>query len=111
MSDNQIPELRLPGDAAAAVQTAPAAEPVASAPSLMLDNLTEEEKKAVTDFVARIDVHDAQTVLGYGNEAQEQISQFSDRVLENVRTKDTGEVSDMLAQLVAELKGFDANEE
>ena len=111
MSDNQIPELRLPGDAAAAVQTAPAAEPVAADPSLMLDNLTEEEKKAVTDFVARIDVHDAQTVLGYGNEAQEQISQFSDRVLENVRTKDTGEVSDMLAQLVAELKGFDANEE
>ena len=44
MSDNQIPELRLPGDAAAAVQTAPAAEPVAADPSLMLDNLTEEEK-------------------------------------------------------------------
>lgn len=111
MSDTKIPELRLPGEAAAAVQSAPAAEAVEADPSLQLQNLTEEEQKAVVDFVQRIDIRDAQTVLGYGNEAQEQISQFSDRVLENVRTKDTGEVSDMLAQLVAELKGFDANEE
>lgn len=122
MNDSNMPELRLPGDpvpaaAASAVQSAPAAAAVAAAPSiqadpsLRLDALSEEERAAVLDFAQRIDIHDAQTVLGYGNEAQEQISQFSDRVLENVRTKDTGEVSDMLAQLVAELKGFDANEE
>ena len=125
MSDLKMPELRLPGDpapAAAATATATAqpaapstaqtaAQPVEADPSLRLDALSEEERAAVLEFVQRIDIHDAQTVLGYGNEAQEQISQFSDRVLENVRTKDTGEISDMLAQLVAELKGFDANEE
>ena len=129
MSDLKMPELRLPGDpvpaasaatatataqpaaptAAAAAQTA--AQPAEADPSLRLDALSEEERAAVLEFVQRIDIHDAQTVLGYGNEAQEQISKFSDRVLENVRTKDTGEISDMLAQLVAELKGFDANEE
>ena len=125
MSDLKMPELRLPGDpapAAAATATATAqpaapstaqtaAQPVEADPSLRLDALSKEERAAVLEFVQRIDIHDAQTVLGYGNEAQEQISQFSDRVLENVRTKDTGEISDMLAQLVAELKGFDANEE
>lgn len=129
MSDLKMPELRLPGDpvpaapaaaATAAAQPAaptaaataqPAAQPAEADPSLRLDALSEEERAAVLEFVQRIDIHDAQTVLGYGNEAQEQISQFSDRVLENVRTKDTGEISDMLAQLVAELKGFDANEE
>ena len=115
MSDFKMPELRLPGDpapAAAATATATAkpaapsaaqtaAQPVEADPSLRLDALSEEERVAVLEFVQRIDIHDAQTVLGYGNEAQEQISQFSDRVLENVRTKDTGEISDMLAQLVA----------
>lgn len=132
--DNQIPNLILPGEeqtaaadapaakaapAAAAVQAAPApkkaeekpVEPVsAEEDSLNFDNLSEQEKAAVLAFVERIDIHNSETVLKYGNAAQMKISQFSDKILADVKTKDTGAISDMLTELVAELKGFDVDE-
>ena len=129
--DNTIPNLTLPGEevepvsapaqapAAAAVPAAPAPEKAAEKPmepvsaeedSLNFDNLTEQEKAAVLAFVERIDIHNSETVLKYGNAAQMKISQFSDKILEDVKTKDTGAISDMLTQLVAELKGFDVDE-
>ena len=128
MDNNMIPNLTLPdeetvqapaAEAAAAVQTAPApakeeakpVEPVAAEDdSLNFDNLTEQEKAAVLAFVDRIDIHNSETVLKYGNAAQMKISQFSDKILEDVKTKDTGAISDMLTDLVAELKGFDPDE-
>ena len=107
---------------AAAVQAAPDAveavtETVAekmapvseSDDSLNFDNLSPEEQAAVLAFVDRIDIHDSETVLKYGNAAQVKISQFADQILEDVKTKDTGAVADMLANLVAELKGFDVD--
>ena len=113
--------------AAAAVQTAPVEEaqqapaqeekkdepltPVdAQDDSLNFDNLSPEEQAAVLAFVERIDIHNSETVLKYGNAAQTKISQFSDKILEDVKTKDTGAISDMLTKLVAELKGFDVDE-
>ena len=133
--ENKIPSLVLPGEeaetpavteapaaeTAAAVQAAPApeaevkeeapAEPVAAEDdSLNFDNLSEEEQAAVLAFVERIDISNSETVLKYGNAAQMKISQFSDKILEDVKTKDTGAISDMLTQLVAELKGFDVDE-
>ena len=108
--------------AAAAVQAAPAAaveeekaeeklEPVsAEEDSLNFENLSEQEKAAVLAFVERIDISDSETVLKYGNAAQMKITQFSDKILEEVKTKDTGAISDMLTDLVAELKGFDVDE-
>ena len=136
MDDKTIPSLVLPGEeapqqAAAAVQEAPAAqetpaaqEAAQTAPaqqdaqtpvdakddSLNFDNLTPEEQAAVLAFVERIDIHNSETVLKYGNAAQTKISQFSDKILEDVKTKDTGAISDMLTNLVAELKGFDVDE-
>ncbi|MDO5378411.1 MAG: toxic anion resistance protein [Clostridia bacterium] len=105
--------------AQAAVESAPApkaaeaqkAEPVAAEDdSLNFENLSEQEKAAVLAFVERIDISDSETVLKYGNAAQMKISQFSDKILEDVKTKDTGAISDMLTNLVAELKGFDVDE-
>ena len=133
MDNNMIPNLMLPDEepvkapeaapaaSAAAVQEAPVqeapakeekpAEPVsAEEDSLNFDNLTEQEKAAVLAFVDRIDIHNSETVLKYGNAAQMKISQFSDKILEDVKTKDTGAISDMLTDLVAELKGFDVDE-
>ena len=75
--------------------------------SLNYDNLTEEEKKAIDKFNSEIDVRDATQILQFGAPAQEKISKFSDTVLESVRTKDTGEVGDLLGNLVAEIKSFD----
>ena len=101
---------------AAAVQEAPEAaaqkmEAVSEEDdSLNSNNLSPEEQAPVLAFVERIDIHDSETVLKYGNAAQVKISQFADQILEDVKTKDTGAVSDMLANLVAELKGFDVDE-
>lgn len=94
-----------------AAQPAQKLEPVAPQDdSLNFDNLSAEEQAAVLAFVERIDIANSETVLKYGNAAQMKISQFSDRVLEDVRTKDTGAISQMLTELVAVLKGFDVDE-
>ena len=75
--------------------------------SLNYDELTKAEQKAVDEFNAKIDVTDATEVLQFGAAAQTKISEFSDSVLETVRTKDTGEVGNLLADLVSEIKSFD----
>ena len=73
--------------------------------------LTEEEKKQVEDFAKQIDLTQSNVILQYGAAAQKKISSFSESTLNNVRTKDLGEVGDMLGDLVVELKGFDAEPE
>ena len=73
--------------------------------------LSPEEQKMVDDFSKQIDVTSSTTVLQYGAEAQKKIADFSDSALQNVRTKDLGEVGEMMADLVGELKGFSADEE
>ena len=75
--------------------------------SLNYDNLSEEEKKAIDKFNGEIDVYDQTQILQFGSAAQDKISKFSDSVLENVRTKDSGEVGELLGSLVAEIKSFD----
>ena len=75
--------------------------------SLNYDVLTDEEKKAIDKFNSEIDVYDQAQILQFGSAAQDKISKFSDDVLENVRTKDTGEVGELLGSLVAEIKSFD----
>lgn len=77
--------------------------------SLNYDELTKEEQQAVDEFNSKIDVFDATQVLQYGASAQRKISDFSDSILEGVKTKDTGEVGDLLADLVAEIKEFDGD--
>ena len=75
--------------------------------SLNFDSLTDEEKKAIEKFNSEIDVYDQTQILQFGSAAQDKISKFSDDVLQNVRTKDTGEIGELLASLVAEIKSFD----
>jgi uncharacterized protein YaaN involved in tellurite resistance len=76
--------------------------------SLNYDLLTEEEKAAVNEFNEKIDLHDTTQVLQYGSAAQAKVSEFSDSVLEGVKTKNLGEVGDQLADLVAQIKAFDS---
>ena len=73
--------------------------------------LTPEEQKMVNDFAAQIDITNTQLVLQYGAGSQKKIADFSENALNNVRTKDMGEIGQMLAGVVAELKEFDAEEE
>lgn len=75
--------------------------------SLNYDALTPAEQKAIDEFVAKVDVADTTQILQYGATAQSKISKFSDSVLENVKTKNAGEVGDLLSSLVVEIKDFD----
>lgn len=73
--------------------------------------LNQEEKKLVDDFVEKIDVTNSNAILQYGVGAQKKIADFSQTALENVKTKDLGEVGNMLSSVVVELKNFDQEEE
>ena len=77
--------------------------------SLNYDLLSNEEKQAIDDFNKKIDVTDSTQVLQYGAKAQSKITQFSDSVLEGVKTESTGEVGDLLSKLVGEIKSFDSD--
>jgi len=77
--------------------------------SLNYDSLSDAEKSAIDDFNQKIDINDSTMLLQYGAKAQAKISQFSDSVLEDVKTKSVGEVGDLLAELVADIKSFDAD--
>ncbi len=73
--------------------------------------LTEQEKKMVNDFAAQIDLNNSSLILQYGAGAQKKLADFSESALENVRTKDLGEIGEMLSSVVTELKNFDEEEE
>ena len=73
--------------------------------------LTEEEKAMVAAFVEKIDLSNTNAVLQYGAATQKKMADFSGKALDNIKSKDLGEVGDMVANLVTELKSFDVEEE
>ena len=81
------------------------------ADTVNVQQFSEEEQQMIDAFSKQIDITDANLVFSYGAAAQQNISQFSDAALKNVKTKDLGEVGDAIADLVTELRGFDTDEE
>lgn len=73
--------------------------------------LTEQERKMVDDFASKIDLNNSNIVLQYGAGAQKKMADFSETALNNVKTKDLGEIGGMLSGVVTELKGFEEVEE
>ena len=91
---------------------APAAEaPAEVAPKLDESQLTDAERKAIDDFIQKVDVTNPDHVLLFGADAQKKIADFSQSALDAVKTQDTGEVGNMLVNLVSELKGFQKDTE
>jgi uncharacterized protein YaaN involved in tellurite resistance len=80
-------------------------------PAPVEQQLTPEEQKQVDEFAAQIDLSNTQLVLQYGAGCQKKMADFSESALDNVRTKDLGEVGDMLTGLVAELRSFSDEDE
>ena len=121
--EEKIPQLTLTPDLTqtpeltdkpvAELQTAPLNDQPDTRPEAgpELAQLSPEEQAAVAAFAEKIDITDTNLVLQYGAAAQKNIADFSANALENVRTKDMGEVGDMVSELVVELKGFDAEQE
>jgi len=73
---------------------------------LDISQLSDEEQKQVRDFAEKIDITDTNAVLTYGAASQRNIASFSENTLKSVRSKDMGEVGQMLSGLVVELRGF-----
>ena len=79
---------------------------------VMDDSVLSDEQKAMVDaFVSQIDLTNTNGILQYGAGTQKKMADFSEKALENVKTKDLGSVGDMLTNVVTELKSFDAQEE
>ncbi len=100
----------VPGSAES-IQQAPAAAEPETAPKLDESQLTEAEKKAIEDFIKKVDVTNPDHVLLFGADAQKRIADFSQTALDAVKTQETGEVGNMLVNLVSELKGFQKDSE
>ena len=122
MTDNMMPELTLEPTAAAEAVPQLTLEPTApevpepeekKIEPVEMDEklLTDEEKKAVEEFSHKIDVRDTNMILQYGAAAQKSVAGFSESALNNVRSKDLGEIGQDLSRLVVELKGFGDGEE
>ena len=116
MSEEFIPTLTLdPNATAAAVEEAPKEEEVVQeevkeeeipVEKLSLDSLSPAEQAAVMNFAQQIDIQNTEQIMNYGSAAQKNISEFSDAALSSVRSKDLGEVGNMLSDLVVELQGL-----
>ena len=101
-----VPTLTLDPTPAPAEEAKPAAEP-----EPLDSGLSPEEKKIVDEFAEKIDLRNSAVVLQYGAASQKKVADFSTSTLENIRTKDMGEVGEMVTSLVMQLKNFDATEE
>ena len=99
----------LENDTEVALQPATSAQP--EAPVFDESSLSEQERKIVNDFAEKIELSNSNVILQYGSGAQKKIADFSENTLNNVRTKDLGEVGEMLSNVVTELKSFDVDEE
>ena len=73
--------------------------------------LTEEEKKQIDEFAAQIDITNSSAIINYGAGTQKKLADFSQKTLDSVRTKDMGEVGEMVTGLVVELKNFEIEDD
>ncbi len=99
-------------DAAPVPAVAPATEAPAVQPEKPKEEipLTAEEQAQVDAFSKQIDLSNSTAILNYGVGAQMKLSQFTEKELSAIRTKDTGEVGEMITNLIGELKGFEIDE-
>ena len=98
-----------PENPAALMEETPDMDPVQKEMARM--ELTSEEQKMVDSFAEKIDVENTAQILQYGAGTQKKIADFSESALGNVRTKDLGEVGELLTDVVSQLKDFDTEEE
>lgn len=113
-AEEPVPTLTLdPFAAEEKAEEETAKDPLADVEPEVLDEnkFSPAEQKVINDFAQQIDLTNANMILQYGAAPQKKIADFSSTALNNVRTKDLGEVGDMLSGLVGELRNFEADAE
>ena len=63
----------------------------------------------VEEIKRTVDVRDPQMVIQFGLPAQNKLATFSDSLLADIRTKDTGEAGEALAELLTKVKELDVD--
>ena len=106
-----LAEAEAAAEQAAAAAAQAAAEERAKAEQSNKPVFTEEEQAQIDEFSHKIDLTDTSMVFQYGAAAQKNIADFSDAALNNVRSKDLGEVGDMISGLVTQLRSFNVDDE
>lgn len=105
-----IPTLVFDDSATATAKAPEAKEEKQAEPVQLEDTLSEEEKKVVDSFADKIDITNSAAILQYGAGAQQKIADFSESALQGVKTKDLGEISDMISDLTLKLRDFTTEE-
>jgi len=67
------------------------------------------EQEQTGRLLKELDLTDSQSVLYFGNKAQEQLTTVSDQMLDGVRSKEVGPAGDSLSEMVTTLRGFDVD--
>lgn len=112
METNKGPELTLhPEQKEEEVVQAQPVQDLSEDLSVDYKQFNEAEIQQIHDFSQQIDITDNTMIMQYGINAQKKLADFSDSTLEKVKTKELGEVGDMLSQVVGELREFDGNGE
>ena len=76
-----------------------------------VENLSEEEQKQIEEFADKIDLHKSEIVTNYGASIQKQSAAIATKTLQDVKTKNTGEVSDLLVQMVVAMDGMEGGKD
>lgn len=71
--------------------------------------ISPEDRKRIDEIKNAIDLTDSQASVQYGVNAQRNIAEFSDTILNNIRSKDSGYVGELLSNLVVKVKGFEVD--
>ncbi len=112
MNDNKIkPELTLEFTPAPTAPEVPAPVEEVKKNPVQEIQLSPDEEAMIADFIPKINIKDSNLVLQYGAGSQQKIADFSQNILDNVRTKDLGEIGESLSNVVSELREFDVEEE
>lgn len=70
-------------------------------------DFTPEERTKIAEIKESIDLTDSGTTVQFGIGAQRRLTEFTDSILDNVRSKDGGQVGDLLSSLVVEVNSLD----
>lgn len=79
-------------------------------PVALLDRLSAEEQEKARELAKQIPTGNREAILTYGANAQNQLSQFSHKMLDHVQRKDIGPVGDVLHNLMKKLEQLNPEE-
>ena len=76
-----------------------------------VERLTPEEQAQIEAFSEKIDLHKSEIVVNYGATVQKQSAAIATKTLQDVKTKNTGEISGLLVEMVSAMDGLEGGKD